>query len=530
MNSSLSCAHRVAMNEGRMPWIRSGFAWFCMAAAIAFAPLLAAFFVNLWSVPEYEFFPQALAAAGFLAWSRLRQGPEIYEPGARRWLAWLFIGATVPLTACAVALWSPWLAAVCVLVIACAVVWIAGGASLLSSFGPAFVVAATIVPPPLALDERLSVFLRDLATVLSSRLLDFAGVIHAISGNVIEIPGERLFVEEACSGIHSVVFVTSFTIFYFLWRRRPSVMLVLAIPAALLFVLFGNVIRISLGAWLRVETGVDLLTGWKHEMLSIVLVGAYIGLVISLECLLCRKPPRPWPGPAKARWFDGLSLPRAGAVAWIFAAVFALLSVGSIRAGISKLKESGGGRQLAGHSETVDFVFSLPDRIGEWERVESVPRAVNRIETIGLSSILWRYRWRDTDATVAFDYPIHGYHDVADCYSRTGWTITAKEPPDGSDGRRPFVAIDLRRDNGTSAALWYSTFNLRGEALDRSTMGREFLSRFLQFGVPQGTSYRVQVLITGDKPPGVGIREAARDLLEDAAAILHHQLREAAKQ
>ena len=47
--------------------------WSLLLLGISFTPLLAAFFINLWKQPEYQFFPQALAAAAFLGWDRLRE-------------------------------------------------------------------------------------------------------------------------------------------------------------------------------------------------------------------------------------------------------------------------------------------------------------------------------------------------------------------------------------------------------------------------------------------------------------------------
>src|SRR6266853_5443943 len=48
--------------------------------ALGYAPLLCAFFLNLWARPHYQFFPLALAGAAFLAWTRLKesrvQSPE----------------------------------------------------------------------------------------------------------------------------------------------------------------------------------------------------------------------------------------------------------------------------------------------------------------------------------------------------------------------------------------------------------------------------------------------------------------------
>src|SRR5438270_11891556 len=72
-----------------------------------FVPLLGAFFVNLWERPHYQFFPLALAAAAFLAWSRFKETPRPLEPGSPSAgkLLWAF---SFLLLLIATVLWSPW--------------------------------------------------------------------------------------------------------------------------------------------------------------------------------------------------------------------------------------------------------------------------------------------------------------------------------------------------------------------------------------------------------------------------------------
>lgn len=180
--------------------------WSLGLLGFGFAPLLVQFFLNLWKLPEYQFFPQALAGAGFLAWDRLREVPRPMIGGHPALGAALLLFSFAAL-ALAVFIWSPWLTIVAALPAGIAVLWRVGGALLLRKMGPALVMVLTIIPPPIRLDVRLGLFLREVATTLSSRTLDLLGVVHCVSGNVIELPGQKLLVEEACSGINSVLFV-----------------------------------------------------------------------------------------------------------------------------------------------------------------------------------------------------------------------------------------------------------------------------------------------------------------------------------
>jgi len=52
------------------------------------------------------------------------------------------------------------------------------------------------------------------------------------------------------------------------------------------FVLLGNVSRITLGAWLKFQYHLDILSGWRHETVGLILFASYLGLILSLDQLL----------------------------------------------------------------------------------------------------------------------------------------------------------------------------------------------------------------------------------------------------
>src|SRR5258706_2438994 len=215
-----------------------------------FVPLLWVFFLNLWARPHYQFFPLALAGAAFLAWSRLKEVPHPLEPGAPLpgTILWslsflLLAGATL--------LWSPWFGSLAAFAGLVAGIWMIGGSRLLRALVPALLLVAVIIPPPLSLDTRLADSLRVLAVNWSSHLLDIFGVTHYRSGNVIELPGKTLLVEEACSGINSLLITMAGCLFYMLWRRASVISTLLALVGSVSFVVLGNLVRITLWALLK---------------------------------------------------------------------------------------------------------------------------------------------------------------------------------------------------------------------------------------------------------------------------------------
>jgi exosortase len=486
-----------------------------------FAPLLATFFFNLWKQPEYQFFPQALAAAGFLAWDRLRDIPR-RMPRGRPAPAALLLLVSLGLLALAVLVWSPWLAIIASLPAGMAVLWLIGGDQLLRKMAPSLVMVLTIIPPPLGLDLRLGLFLRELATTLSSRALDLLGVVHCVGGNVIELPGQKLLVEEACSGINSVLFVTAFCLFYLFWRRRPFWSFLICLPASLAFVVMGNVVRISLGASLRYYYGVDILTGWKHEAQSIGLVVLYVLLVVSLESLFPRKKisePKPLPAPS------GPASPVTFPV-WFKAAcgLFAVLGILSTFQVWEKSNEGIQPLRAANSRLAEGAAFSLPARIGDWSRSETGPPTVNKIETLGLSSAIWNFQRPGMQAVIAFDYPIWRYHDVEGCYSNNGWTVERKEIFVPKTGAPPRFQMEMKKEPGIQGTLWFATVNEKGEWVDQATVKHDFISRLGLFEGPQETTYRVQILLVGDTAPDAAGIEAMSHLFEEASAILSRQM------
>ncbi len=98
--------------------------------------------------------------------------------------------------------------------------WWLGGWQLWRALFPAWPALLTILPPPLKLDEHFALFLKELATIGSSYLLSLLGIPNLLSGLIVEIPGWRLQVEEACSGVNSILFMTSACVFYAMWKRR----------------------------------------------------------------------------------------------------------------------------------------------------------------------------------------------------------------------------------------------------------------------------------------------------------------------
>lgn len=342
---------------------------------------------------------------------------------------------------------------------------------------------------------------------------------------MIALPGQKLLVEEACSGINSLMFITAFSLFYLLWKRRKLWCYAVVVPASLAMVVIGNVARITLGAWLRYHGGLDILTGWKHEWLSILLVVAYIALVIILESVLPQGIATSLDAPEN-HIPDGRTPEIRPSLRWLRAAGIAFAVLGAIGffRGWEKSQEGVEPLRMAGSSLKNTATFRMPESIGGWTRLETGPPLLNKIESLGLSTLIWTYETRGMRAAVALDYPISGYHDVEGCYKNAGWAIGRKEhvvPRTGEPGR---IEIEMKKSPDSQGTLWFATMNEQGLRVDEADPYRNFWGRFVNLGATRETTYRIQLLIVGNKPLDGSGRAAAEELFERSTGILFPQV------
>ncbi len=220
-----------------------------------------------------------LPAAAYMAWrnrTRLREIPR--KPSA--WGIVLMVAGACQAMLGLAAHWL-WISRMAFLVsmIGC----IAAVHSLRMVRGLAYplTILVLMIAPPTFLYERITLNLQLLASSWGESMLELLGYPVAREGNILELVGAKLSVEEACSGIRSlfsIIFICAVYDYLFV-RSNPmrAMILAMAVPIAVL----GNVGRIvAIGiasqhrSHLRVETA--------HEAFGYIaaLIGA-AGCVIS---------------------------------------------------------------------------------------------------------------------------------------------------------------------------------------------------------------------------------------------------------
>jgi exosortase len=258
-----------------------GLRWACLLASLAAAlpalPLLS----YVWKSSEYlaHGYLIPLVAAG-LTWTRRERVRAILAEGSTPALGpWLVLGTALTSSA-AVLAGASTSAGIAVVLAIGATVYAVGGPRLLRTLSVPVAFLLLMVPPPIALRDRLLFELKGLVIQVSVELLQAAGYLVAATGNRIFVPGHELFVADACSGLSSIVtllplgVVVAYLTSHGLWRRLVIVACI--VPIAFL----GNLARVVITVALVSSHGIEYAEGLLHESFGLTtFVGGTIVLL-----------------------------------------------------------------------------------------------------------------------------------------------------------------------------------------------------------------------------------------------------------
>lgn len=399
----------------------------------AYAPLLSVYFSKLWGLPHYQFFPFALFCSALLGWrdgclrGDVSGSPSIRSQG--------LIAVAIAMLFGAVLLESPWLAYASLLTIGVGLGSQTTTSQAGTRWGPALLMALTVLRLPLNLDLWLIQQLQAVTARISSRILDAMGIVHLLTGNVVEVSDARLLVEEACSGINSLFSAGACTLFFVLWLKRraiPASLLLLTMPV---WVVAANIARVTCVAVLRSKYSFRADEGWAHDLLGMLVFVTAMALVISTDALIqlfapasseTIRPQAAGEAPAKMihpayRWAVALLL--------VASMVQVPNSLAYYRAAAVQFHE------LSTPELGLDV---LPDAypLGKRSTFELARRTVR--SRLGETSQIWNYASDRYQTTVSLDYPFLGWHEVTECFASQGWKprsrsiVELHDPHDGS--------------------------------------------------------------------------------------------------
>jgi len=146
-----------------------------------------------------------------------------------------------------------------------AVAYAIGSFPLLRSLALPLGFLAMMVPPPHFFTDGVLFRLKLFVTNAAVSLLQAGGKTVTAEGNQILVPGQTLFVADACSGLTSIVTLLPLAciIAYFLsrgiWRR------VLVVASVIPLALGSNILRVIVTVQLISSHGIDFAQGLLHE-------------------------------------------------------------------------------------------------------------------------------------------------------------------------------------------------------------------------------------------------------------------------
>jgi exosortase len=487
-------------------------AWLLPAATavvlcLAYGPMLVAYFTHQWERPHYQYFPFVIGAFLWLLWRNGRQAePRAEDATTDRRLA--VIGLAIlswGLLAQSHISDSPFLAIVSAILLAAALFLQIDARWRVPYLWGIWALLWLVVRPPLNYDQYLIVRLQHLSSRLASIYLDSAGVAHLMEGNRLHLPEKEFFVDEACSGIVSVLSIIACSAIYGVWRNRPPLHVLLLALAGVGWATLMNVMRITVIALAFHRWGVDWSSGTSHEILGLVIFTiVFLALVCTDYLLLALLAPikvgesvgQPihfgrkvvdfwdwlgrWGAPnvtqkgGQQRGIAGhwWSMPSRLALGLIPLLAFGTLAAAQLtvpylfRQGPLAIKHSVE-RAIALDAEV------LPASIGSLQRAGFTEQERTRDDIFGQYSRTYAYADGQGNAyTFSCDFPFGpDWHDLTVCYRGIGWELrainvrTGPETAGPSTGETPwnYLECEFTKSDGSAGWLVYSVFDEFGE-------------------------------------------------------------------
>ncbi|HEY3948371.1 exosortase V [Phenylobacterium sp.] len=154
---------------------------------------------------------------------------------------------------------------------------------------------AFLIPPPHWVMDQFTAPLKQFVSWAAMSILSAVGIPVSHEGVTIYVGSYRLLVEDACSGMNSLIGLIAVSLLYiYLLRgskaRYAAILTATTIPIAIL----GNIIRIMTLILLTFFGGDELAQGFLHETAGLFLFAIDLILVFLADQVLARSLPKSW--------------------------------------------------------------------------------------------------------------------------------------------------------------------------------------------------------------------------------------------
>ncbi len=262
--------------------------------ALLAAPTLQSLGKQVWSRESGAHGPIILATGGWLLWRETTALRSIARPGAT-WLAAAVLIFSLLVYVFGRAFDFISLETAGVYGVGLSMFYaMLGSAALLKSWFPLFYLGFS-VPPPTWLIDQLTGPLKQFVSSAATASLQTVGLPIMREGVTIHVAQYQLLVEDACSGMNSLIGLSAISLLYiYLLRgsslRYSAVLTLFIIPIAVL----GNILRVMTLILLTYFYGDQVAQGFLHFAAGIFLFTVDLFLVYLVDLALARVLPKSW--------------------------------------------------------------------------------------------------------------------------------------------------------------------------------------------------------------------------------------------
>ncbi|WP_299538788.1 exosortase V [Phenylobacterium sp.] len=169
-----------------------------------------------------------------------------------------------------------------------------GVAALVRNWFPLFYLGFAI-PPPGWLIDKITAPLKQFVSEVAMRSLYAVGLPVSRQGVTIYVSKYQLLMEDACSGMNSLVGLTAISLLYIYLLRGSSIRYSLLMTAFVIpIAIFGNILRVMILILLTYFFGDEVAQGFLHYTAGFLLFAIDLVLVFAVDSLLVRIVPRAW--------------------------------------------------------------------------------------------------------------------------------------------------------------------------------------------------------------------------------------------
>ena len=172
-------------------------------------------------------------------------------------------------------------------------VWTLGGWTFVRALLFPLGYLALMVPLPKTWDDAITMPLQTLATDIAQWFFEALGWIVVRDGNVLQLPGTKLLVEEGCSGVHSLYALVALAVAWVAFAQRPRWLQAVLVAATLPVAVVANAIRVAGTGVLAHKVDPSWAQGASHTTAGLVVFAIGLAMLLGLDWLLKPAPRAP---------------------------------------------------------------------------------------------------------------------------------------------------------------------------------------------------------------------------------------------